>query len=179
MVGHTGVGRSLVDSQYNLRRRECEEALRLISGRTGERANLSRVTREEFVSVSTHLPEVLRMRVRHVIEENLRVREAVDCLAVGDAEKLGHLLDLSHASLRDLYGVSSFELDTLQEMSLAQPGVWGCRMTGAGFGGCVVALIRDESLQDYLDKVPGAYRRATGREPLFITTAPAGGARKL
>ncbi len=85
----------------------------------------------------------------------------------------------SHASLRDLYQVSSPELDALQELSLAQAGVWGCRMTGAGFGGSVIALVRDESLPDYLARVPDLYRRASGREPLFITAQPCAGARRL
>ena len=179
LVGHTGVGRSLLDSQYNLRRRECEEALGLISAKIGKKNVLSRVTPEELEAVSDVLPEVLRMRVQHVITENLRVREAAGCLAEGDAEKLGLLLNLSHASLRDLYGASSFELDILQEISLGQSGVWGCRMTGGGFGGCVVALVQSETIPSYLEKVPDAYRGATGREPFFIVTAPAGGARKL
>ena len=179
LIGHTGVYRSLAASDYNRRRRECEEALKLISARVGKKENLSRVSREEFEAAKPHLPDVLRMRAEHVVAENLRVKMAAECLARGDAEKLGHFLNRSHASLRDLYQVSCPELDVLQEASLAQPGVWGCRMTGAGFGGCVIALIRNESLPEYLKVVPDLYNRATGCEPFFLTTRPGGGARML
>jgi galactokinase len=120
------------------------------------------------------------MRARHVVDENLRVREAAACLENGDQERLGALLNLSHASLRDLYQVSSPELDALQEISLRQPGVWGCRMTGAGFGGCVIALVERDAVPAYLETVPERYRRATGREPFFLfQEKPAVGARRI
>ena len=179
LVGHTGVYRSLAASDYNLRRRECEEALELISRKIGERNNLGRVSMEEFEGVKEALPEKLRARAQHVIEENLRVREALSRLEEGDPEGLGSLMNGSHASLRDLYRVSCPELDALQEISVSQPGVWGCRMTGGGFGGCVIALVRDESLREYLDKVPDLYRRSTGQEPFFLVVEPRGGAGKL
>ncbi|MEW6553945.1 MAG: galactokinase [Actinomycetota bacterium] len=179
LIGHTGTGRSLVDSQYNQRRRECEEALGLMAARLGPRDDLSAFTMEEFQVVRDTLPEVSRMRAEHVLRENARVREAAASLQAGDPERLGRLMNESHASLRDLYGVSSPELDSLQEISLAQPGVWGCRMTGAGFGGCVIALARDESLPAYLAGVPGLYREASGREPFFISARPCAGARRL
>ncbi len=180
VIGHTGVYRSLAASAYNRRRRECEEALRTISGRIGGREDLSHVTREELAAARPYLAETAGMRTEHVIEENLRVREAVRCLEGGDPQGLGRLLNLSHASLRDLYQVSSPELDALQEISQARPGVWGCRMTGAGFGGCVIALVNREAVPAYLAKVPGLYGDATGREPFFIVVnAPSGGARRL
>ncbi len=179
LIGHTGVTRPLLGSPYNLRRRECEEALAFISARIGARDDLSQVTLEEFEEVAGHLPPVPRMRAEHVLRENRRVREAAQCLEEGDAESLGRLMNESHASLRDLFQASSPELDRLREISLRQPGVWGCRMTGAGFGGCVIALIRDGSLPAYLDKVPGLYREAASREPLFIAAHPAAGARRL
>jgi galactokinase len=179
LIGHSGVVRSLMDSQYNLRRQECEEALRLITEKIGARDHLSRVTLEEFETVRDSLPETPRMRAEHVLHENLRVKAAAGFLRAGDMEGLGRLMNESHASLRDLYRVSSPELDTLQEMSLGQPGVWGCRMTGAGFGGCVIALIRDESLPGYLEKMPELYRGASGRDPSFIAARPCAGARKL
>lgn len=176
LVGHTGVRRSLCDSDYGLRRRECEEALELISGAVGERESLSRVTPAELDALWERLPETPRMRARHVIHENLRVEEAVMSLERGDPRLLGDAMNRSHASLRDLYRVSCPELDILQEISLDQEGVWGCRMTGAGFGGCVIALLRRDALPAYLDSVPDRYREATGREPFFLETVPAGGA---
>ncbi|MBN2026864.1 MAG: galactokinase [Actinobacteria bacterium] len=180
VIAHTGVYRSLAASAYNQRRRECEEALRAISETVGNKSNLGNVTREELVSARPRLTEAAGRRAEHVVEENLRVKEAVLCLEGGDPEGLGELLNLSHASLRDLYRVSSPELDTMQEISLDQPGVWGCRMTGAGFGGCVISLVRSEAVPGYLARVPDIYRGATGREPFFITVdSPGGGARKL
>jgi len=180
LIGHTGVYRSLIASAYNRRRSECEEALSLISAQVGARPNLSRVTPDELEAAGPSLSPDLRSRVEHVIAENRRVEETVACLSTGDAAGLGRLLTLSHASLRDLFQVSSAELDALQEISLAQPGVWGCRMTGAGFGGCVVALIRSDRIPDYLERVPELYRSAGGREPFFIIVdGPGGGVRKL
>jgi len=179
LVAHTGVKRSLSASLYRRRREECAEALRIITGFLGPRENLSRVTPEELDRVKDLLPETLRLRAEHVVGENRRVREAVSCLEGNDPERLGELLNLSHASLRDLYRVSSPELDALQEISLAQPGVHGCRLTGAGFGGCVVVLLREEALASYLEEVPERYRQATGREPFFMPFRPAAGARRI
>ncbi len=179
LVGHTGVRRTLAGSPYQLRRRECEEALRIICGVVGERACLGRVTEEELAAAAPHLPETLLRRARHVVEESRRVARAARSLQEGDVESLGNLLNLSHASLRDLYEVSCPELDALQEISLAQRGVWGCRMTGAGFGGCVVALIDGNAVPAYLEKVPSLYRTATGRDPSFTVTLPGGRARRL
>ena len=179
VIGHTGIYRSLAASDYNQRRRECEEAMELISRRIGERGNLGRVSLEEFDGVKDGLPERLRARAQHVIEENLRVRETLSRLEENDPEGLGSLMSLSHASLRDLYQVSCPELDALQEISINQPGVWGCRMTGGGFGGCVIALVKSESLREYLDNVPDLYRHSTGQEPFFLVVEPRGGAEKM
>jgi galactokinase len=179
VVGHTGVYRSLAASDYNQRRRECEEALELISQSIGERRNLGHVRLEEFEGVKDSLPAKLRARAQHVIEENLRVREALSRLEAGDPEGLGSHMNSSHASLRDLYQVSCPELDVLQEISVSQPGVWGCRMTGGGFGGCVITLVQSESLQEYLDRMPDLYRQAAGKEPFFLVVEPRGGAGKL
>jgi galactokinase len=178
VVGHTGVYRSLAASDYNLRRRECEEALVLISQKIGERRNLGKVGPEEFERVKSGMPEKLRARAQHVIEENLRVKGALRCLEKGDPEGLGSLMNGSHASLRDLFQVSCRELDALQEICVSQAGVWGCRMTGGGFGGCVIAMVSSESLEEYLDKVPDLYRQATGQEPFFLVVEPRGGAER-
>jgi len=179
VIGHTGVYRSLSSSDYNLRRQECEEALELIVQSIGERRKLGQVGLEEFDGVKDGLPEKLHARAQHVIEENLRVREALGCLEAGDPESLGSLMNSSHASLRDLFQVSCPELDALQEISVSQPGVWGCRMTGGGFGGCVIALVRGDYLQEYLDTVPDLYRQSARQEPFFLVVEPGGGAEKI
>ena len=179
VVGHTGVRRSLTDSEYNERRRECAEALSLLSARVGPRKNLSGLTIKEFEEARWSIPDTLALRAQHVIYENVRVEEAARCLETGDPETLGYLLNQSHESLRDLFEVSSFELDTLQEISAAQPGVWGCRMTGAGFGGCVITLIRKDALERYLRRVPGLYWQSTHCDAGFVVTTPGEGATEV
>ncbi len=179
VIGNTGVRRSLTDSNYNTRRRECSEALLLLSERLGPKRNLSEVTISEFERARYSLPETLAHRAEHVIYENTRVEEAARCLERGDAVTLGHLMNRSHESLRDLFEVSCEELDALQEISLEQQGVIGCRMTGAGFGGCVVALIRRENVERYTRRVPGLYWQATHCDAEFIVTTPGDGAHKV
>ncbi len=179
LIAHTGVSRSLAGSEYRIRRQECVEALRLLSPLLGKRDTLAAVTVEELEKARGLLPETLRRRAEHVVRENLRVLETVTRLKAKDPEGVGTLLNLSHASLRDLYQVSSPELDAMQELSLAQPGVYGCRMTGAGFGGCAIVLIEEEWLPYYLEKVPALYCKATGRRPFFLPARPAGGARRM
>lgn len=179
VVGHTGVRRALTDSEYNQRRLECEEALEFVSKRLGPRKNLCRITPSEFEEVRWSLPEVLAMRAEHVVFENVRAEEAARCVESGDAETLGYLMNRSHESLRDLYEVSCAELDELQRISVGLPGVWGCRMTGAGFGGCVIALVQKGSLERYLRHVPAEYWKATHYDAEFVVVTPGEGARPI
>jgi galactokinase len=179
VIGYTGVKRSLANSPYNERRRECEQALNMLSLKTGPRKNLVQISANDFERARWSLPDVLQRRAEHVIYENMRVEEAARCLEAGDPETLGHLMNRSHESLRDLYEVSCPELDALQDISLNQLGVWGCRMTGAGFGGCAITLIQEKALERYLRRVPGLYWQATHYDAEFIVTSPGQGAHKL
>jgi len=179
VVGHTGVRRSLTESEYNTRRHECQAALAELSKKLGPKKSLVDVSISEFERTRYTIPEVLAKRAEHVIYENGRVEEAARCLERGDAVTLGHLMNRSHESLRDLFDVSSQELDALQSISLEQPGVWGCRMTGAGFGGCVVTLMKAENLERYLRRVPRFYWEATHYDAEFIVTTPGDGAHKV
>jgi galactokinase len=179
VVGHTGVSRSLQDTEYNTRREECDMALRLLSDKLGPRKSLSEVSIIEFERARYSLPDTLAKRAEHVIYENTRVEEAARCIERGDTLTLGHLMNRSHESLRDLFEVSSHELDTLQELSGAQQGVWGCRMTGAGFGGCVVALVRPDAVDRYVKRMPGFYWQATHYDAEFTVTSPGPGAHKV
>ena len=179
VVANTGVKRSLVDSAYNERRSECEEALSLLAEKIGPLRNLCQIKPRQFEEYKWVLTENLKKRAEHVIYENLRVEEAARCLEAGQAKTLGHLMNRSHESLRDLFEVSSHELDTLQEISLEQQGVFGCRMTGAGFGGCVVCLVETSYLDRYLRRVPGLYWKATHLEAEMLVVAPGEGARKV
>lgn len=179
VVGYTGVRRSLLDTDYRKRRLECMEALELLSAKIGPKRNLAHVTINEFERARYSLPPLLEKRAEHVIYENARVEEAARCLEAGDAPTLGHLMNRSHESLRDLFEVSSQELDSLQEVSLEQQGVYGSRMTGAGWGGCVVTLIKKDAVERYLRRVPGAYWQYTHYDAEFIVSSPGQGARKL
>jgi galactokinase len=179
VVGNTGMPRTLAETDYRQRRLECSEALEALSARLGQRNYLSNISVKEFESARWGLPELLARRAEHVIYENVRVEEAARCLRTGDTRTLGHLMNRSHESLRDLYEVSSLELDALQQISLEQQGVLGSRMTGAGFGGCVVSLVTREGLERYLRRVPGLYWKATHEEAEFTVTTPGDGARKL
>jgi galactokinase len=179
VVGFTGVRRSPADQAFRTRRLECEEALDLLSKKLGPRTYLSHITVNDFERARYSLPETLERRAEHVIFENVRVEEAARCLELGDPETLGHLMNRSHQSLRDLFEVSSQELDALQEISLSQQGVWGSRMTGAGIGGCVISLVKKDALERYLRKVPGLYWQSTHYDVDQYVISPGQGARKL
>jgi galactokinase len=121
------------------------------------------------------LPDVVARRARHVIAEDERVLATVAALQDGDLHKVGALMDASHASLRDLYEVSSAELDVMVELLRAQPGCYGARLTGAGFGGCAVALMDAGAVEAAIPAVAEAYRARTGLTPaLYVTRAAAG-----
>jgi len=172
------IKRSLAASEYNRRRAECAEALALIGGQLGEnRASLRDISIEEIEAARPNLPEALYRRSRFVVEENRRVLEAVEAFRAGDLTLAGQLMNASHAGLRDLYQVSCPELDLLAETAWASPGVWGARMTGAGFGGCVIALVEKEHLPELKRRVLEKTGGELAAEPRFYTTRPAGGAR--
>jgi galactokinase len=179
VVGHTGLRRSLLDTDYRTRRLESEQALEMLSKKLGPKQNLTQISINEFERARYSLPPLLEKRAEHVVFENVRVEEAARCLEAGDPKTLGHLMNRSHESLRDLYEVSCPELDALQEISINQQGVWGCRMTGAGFGGCVVAAMKKSAVEGYLRRVPTQYWQATHYDAEFIVTVPGVGAMKL
>lgn len=154
--------RKLSESRYNERRAQCDEALSLIQRLRPQYENLASVPEEDLNILSTE--PVLFKRARHAVTENLRVTEAIAALSAGHIERFGALLDESHRSLRDDYEVSCFELDSLQEISRAHPACIGSRMTGAGFGGCAIALLETVDpavVLDFAETVGAAYRQAT------------------
>ena len=170
VVCDTGKRRGLADSAYNERRAQCEEGARRL-GVPSLRA-LDVVT---FEARALELPPLLRRRVRHVVHENARTERAAVALRAGDPALFGRLMNESHASLRDLYEVSSEELDLMAAVAQAQPGCWGARMTGGGFGGCAVALVDRAALGTFLPGVAGGYeRQAQRRAALYVCQASAG-----
>ncbi len=169
----TATRRGLVDSEYNERRAQCEEAAKFF----GVKA-LRDVTLEQLEARAGELAELTVRRARHVIGENERTVEALTAMRAGDAERLGELMDASHESLRDDFEVSSRELDVMVEKARAARGCLGARMTGAGFGGCAVALVEESAAEGFLGEVADAYTAATGLDPsLYLCRASAGAAK--
>jgi galactokinase len=173
-VVHSGVSRGLAGSEYVVRRRQCEEATaRLAALLPGMSIrSLRDVTPEMLNRVEGKLDPLIFRRARHVVTENWRVLESVWALNAANVEALGRFMNASHASLRDDYEVSSPELDRLVGLSQAQPYVWGARLTGAGFGGATVHLVRSDALDAFTRDVVDAYAAQGGRTPrLYITQA--------
>lgn len=158
VICDSGVRRGLKDSEYNLRRAQCEEAARLLrADRPGIKA-LRDVTPEELASLRSKLPPEIGRRATHVVSENARVLKSVAALRAGRVTEFGRLMADSHASLRDLFEVSCPELDALVEVALGLPGVLGARMTGGGFGGCTVNLVREDLVDDFARTLLAEYR---------------------
>ena len=170
VVLDTATRRELVDSEYNARRRSCEEAAAQFAVRA-----LRDVDEKMFAARAHELSPITRMRARHVVTENARTLRAADALAHGDAERVGQLMNASHDSLRDDFEVSRPELNLMVEIAQQEAGCFGARMTGAGFGGCAVALVADAAVQRFLADVADTYKNTTGREPaLYVCHAVAG-----
>lgn len=176
------VPRTLATSAFNERRAECGRSLKLLQQvhRT-PLESLCDLRPADLVPLLPRLPAPLDRRVRHVVEEDARVLEAVAAFEHGDLNRVGQLMHESHRSLRDLYEVSAPELDLLVHLANEIPGVFGARLTGAGFGGCTVNLVAVDSVSRLRGELPRAYRRATGREAsVYVTRASAGaGARRI
>jgi galactokinase len=180
VVCDSHVERSLAASAYNERRRECAEAVQIFKQWYSNVSALRDVRLDQFHAHESALPEPVRSRARHVINENERVLQAASALSQGDAALFGSLINESHASLRDDYQVSIRELDILTEAARRVPGCYGSRLTGAGFGGCTVSLVDTDAVDRFRQDVAEAYRTATGRETtIYICRASNGVGRAL
>lgn len=168
--------RGLVDSEYNQRRQQCEEGLRLM--REIERTDyptLRHIPADAIARNVKRLPTLVLKRLRHNASENQRVAEFATALRARDTEKLGRLLYQSHASLRDDFEVSCRELDAIVDIASKCYGVFGCRMTGAGFGGCAVALVAPAHVQAFRMKMSTDYESRMQKKPnIYVTTAAQG-----
>ncbi|MCK4528088.1 galactokinase [candidate division WOR-3 bacterium] len=181
IVGNTRVKRGLTNSEYNKRVEECTEGLEILKNNICRRdiECLGDITIEEFNQYKKKLHSPIEKRCEHVINENERVKQAVDCLGKGDLENLGNLLNDSHYSLRDLYEVSCKELDVMVEAALKIKGVLGARMTGAGFGGCMIALVDEKSKEEFVEKVGKEYERKIGIKCEFYICKVENGAQEI
>lgn len=179
LIMNTCKRRTLADSKYNERRSECESALKALQKKPPVK-DLASVDLRTF-EANKHLieNETERARAEHVVYECARTVEACKKLRQGDLISFGRLMDASHDSLRDLYAVSCKELDTLVDEARACEGVLGARMTGAGFGGCAVAIVNRDAVDAVMEKVGAAYEKAIGYPCAFYVASIGGGPREL
>lgn len=163
VIGNTNKRRGLVDSAYNERRAQCEQAVEYLQGVYPELKLLGELTLTQY-NEQSHLilDEVVKKRAQHVMEEIDRVLQSVEALKQEDLERFGQLMTASHASLRDLYEVTGKELDAMVAAALQVPGVLGSRMTGAGFGGCTVSLVHEDHIETFIQQVGSVYTEQTG-----------------
>jgi galactokinase len=180
LICNTGVKHELASSEYNTRRAECERGLEILREMLPGILALRDVSLADFQQVERRLPEPLRRRCRHVITENARTLAFADALRSGRLEELGRLMALSHQSLREDYEVSSRELDLMVEIatSLKEECV-GARMTGGGFGGCTVNLVRRDRIEKFQQVIQREYSRATNIEPSIYVVEADDGAREV
>lgn len=179
VIMNTNKRRELADSKYNERRAECELALSRLQSSL-DIQSLGELTDEQFEENKQVIADdTLIKRAKHAVTENQRTLKAKQALVQNDLETFGLLLNASHASLKDDYEVTGIELDTLVETAQKQLGVLGARMTGAGFGGCAIALVKESVLEDFIKQVGANYEEKIGYAADFYVANIDDGARKL
>lgn len=179
LICNTNKPHNLIESKYNERRAQSEHALKQLQSKLPIHA-LGELTEEEFEANKQLIQDpVERKRAKHAVYENRRTLLAAQKLQQGDLKAFGQLMNASHVSLRDDYEVTGQELDAMAEAAWAQPGVLGARMTGGGFGGCVVALVQDEAVEAFKHDVAKLYTARTGYTPDFYVASAEDGAREL
>lgn len=178
VIMNTNKRRELADSKYNERRSECERALKELQRKLPIKS-LGDLSIDEFEKNKELITNPTdRKRAKHAVYENQRTLQAVERLKAGDLKTFGKLMNESHISLRDDYEVTGKELDTLAEAAWQQPGVLGARMTGAGFGGCAIALVQDADVKHFIDNVGKIYHEKTGLQADFYIASVGGPARQ-
>jgi galactokinase len=172
MVRHQHAG-----GEYNRRREECEQGVRMLRTWYPDIRALRDLSIDQLNQRSQDLPETIYKRCRHVVEENERVCEGANRLRAADVRGFGNLMRQSHGSLRDLYQVSCRELDIMVEVAEGLPGYYGGRMTGGGFGGCTINLVAEAEAQAFADQVSRRYQQASGINPAVYICSADDGAR--
>lgn len=180
LISNTHSPHKLDSGAYNQRVAECKRAVELIS-KVRPISYLAELTEADFKAVESALESdlIAHKRARHVVTEVQRTTDAVKALKAGELEKFGTMMNASHVSLRDDYEVTGVELDTMAEEAWKIPGVIGSRMTGGGFGGCTVSLVKEEAIDTFIEKVGTAYKAKTGITPDFYVAEIGDGASKL
>jgi len=179
VICNTMVKHELASGEYNQRRSECETGVRLLAERLPHVRALRDVTLADLEKHREILPPIVYRRCRHVISENGRVIDCVRALAAGDLDSVGALMAGSHRSLRDDYEVSCAELDLMAELATVEEGAIGARMTGGGFGGCTVNLVRQDRADAFRRGVAEKYHQQTGRAPEIYVTGAADGVAEI
>jgi galactokinase len=175
IIADSGIRRSLSGSEYNNRRAACERAVELLQKHLPGIISLRDVSTVELAAYSAYLPPEIERRAEHVVKEIHRVDQAIRALHRGDARMFGGFMFASHKSLRDLYEVSLPELDSLVEIARGLPGIYGARLTGAGFGGCTVNLVEEKKANAFMEGLLSEYKKQTGREAkVYLCRASSG-----
>ena len=179
VITNSKVKHSLVDSAYNDRRNECAAALKALQSELDIQA-LGDLTPEEFEAHKSLIKDEIQLqRAKHAVYENQRTIDAVTALKAGDIESFGKLMNQSHISLRDDYDVSCEEIDILVDLAWKIPGVLGSRITGGGFGGCTVSIVKNESIDTFIETIGKTYLEKVGHEAEFYTVDIGDGASRL
>ena len=179
VIGNTNKKRGLADSKYNERRAECEEALKDLQKEL-DIQSLGELSIEEFNKSEKLIKnEINRKRAKHAVYENQRTIKAQKELMEGNLKEFGRLMNESHVSLRDDYEVTGIELDTMVEIAWNQEGVIGSRMTGAGFGGCTISIVKKDAVDKFIENVGKEYKEKVGLDADFYVVNISDGAKKL
>lgn len=179
VICDTRAERNLAGTEYQVRRAQCEEGVRILQRSYPEIGALRDVSLDQFESVVEEMPEAVAKRSRFIIEENRRVLDLADALRAGDLERLDALYSASYAGARDLYEIGVPAMQAMMEAMRSAPGVIGARQAGAGFGGCMVALVREGHVADFREHVLRAYTEASGIQPSVYRVKAADGAGPL
>lgn len=180
ILANTKKKHSLGASKYNERRTECEKGFELLKAVMPDKNCLGEISVDEFEAHKSAISdETVLRRIKHVITEDDRVLNSIEALSNGDIVKFGEYMNASHASLRYDYEVTGDELDIMQEEALKIDGVLGSRMTGAGFGGCTVSIVKNESVDKFIEEVGKNYEARTGVKPEFYVTEIGDGGREI
>jgi galactokinase len=179
VICDTRAKRTLVGTEYGERRAQCEEGVRLLKSWYSEITALRDVTLAQFEAHAHDLPRVVAKRCRFIIEENQRVLDLAEALSAGDHERLQGLFTASYAGARDLYEISAPSMEAMMSAMLSAPGVVAARQAGAGFGGCMVALVHNDQVAAFADRVTRSYAAATNIEPQVYPVQAVSGAGPL
>ena len=175
VICNTMVRHAHAAGEYNLRRRDCEESVRLLAQALPGIKALRDVTPDQLERHAALLPPVVYRRARHIVTENERTVRAAAALEAGDLALMGQLMSQSHVSMRDDFEISCREVDIMVDIASRVSGVFGARMTGGGFGGCTISLVEAGAVEAFKDRVAKAYREATGLDPTIFTCSPGAG----